>query len=115
MTDPQALHPAERPRRRLVLAGTTLAWLAGVLWAARATIGGRQDAETAVTSTAYALPGAISAALVAGAAVGLATVASGSPRLTRHPTVRFGLTTAAGVLVGLLGALSIININSEGW
>src|SRR3954452_18846878 len=53
MTDPDA-NP--RPSwRGLLLAGAALAWMAAMLWAARATITGRTDAEMEVTSTAYAL------------------------------------------------------------
>ena len=64
--------PKERPGYVLALVG--LIWMAAMLWSARATITGRTDAEMEVTSTAYALPGAISAALVTGAAIALLTL-----------------------------------------
>jgi iron complex transport system permease protein len=106
----------EKPASRgLLLALVASAWLAGTLWAARTTITGRADAETEVTSTAYALPGAVSAALVAGAAVGLAVLTLVDGRRPLGGTLRFAVSTGAGLLVGLLGALSIITINTEGW
>lgn len=90
----------------LAIAG--LLWMAGLLWSARATITGRSDAMMEVTSTAYALPGAISATIVAGAAVALAVVEA----VGRW---RFAVAVGTGLLVGLLGALTIITINTEGW
>ena len=107
---------AEQPSSTgLLLAVATLIWTGAMLWSARATITGRADAEMEVTSTAYALPGAISAGLVAGAAVGLAVLALVTRRRTPGATLRFAVATGAGLLVGLLGALSIITINREGW
>jgi iron complex transport system permease protein len=99
----------------LVLALAGLLWMAGLLWSARATITGRADAEMEVTSTAYALPGAISASLVAGAAVALAVVAAVSRRRVPGATTRFAVATGTGLALGLLGALVIITINTEGW
>jgi hypothetical protein len=101
------------PSVALAVAG--LLWMAGLLWSARATITGRANAEMEVTSTAYALPGAISASLVAGAAVGLAAVGAIDRRRALNATARFAVATGAGLLLGLLGALSIITINTEGW
>jgi hypothetical protein len=89
--------------------------MAALLWSARATITGRADAEMEVTSTAYALPGAISASLVGGAAVALAVLAAIGRRRTPGPTARFAITTGTGLALGLLGALPIITINAEGW
>jgi iron complex transport system permease protein len=97
--------------RGLVLAVTAVLWGAGMLWAARETIlvGGLAEAE--VTSTAYALPGAISAALVAGLAVALAVLA------TRPwgPTARLGLGAGTGLAIGLLAAGSVLLTYPEGW
>ena len=106
----------EAPSRGLLLAAVGLVWMAGMLWSARATITGRASAEMEVTSTAYAMPGAISASLVTGAAVALAVLAF-LTRGGRTPgvTVRFIIATGTGLAVGLLGALSIITINTEGW
>ena len=108
--------PERAPSRGVLLATVGVAWMAAMLWTARATITGRADAEMEVTSTAYAMPGAVSASLVAGAALGL-TVLAFLTRGGRTPgvTVRFILATGTGLAVGLLGALSIITINTEGW
>lgn len=106
----------ERPSSNgLLLALAALAWLAAMLWSARATITGRVDAEMEVTSTAYALPGAVSASLATGAAVGLAVLALLARRRRVGTTTRFGVATGAGLVVGLLGALVIITINTDGW
>ncbi|MEU4243187.1 hypothetical protein [Actinoplanes sp. NPDC026619] len=104
---------AERPSSNgLLLALAALIWLAAMLWSARASITGRADAEMEVTSTAYALPGAVSAALVAGAAVALAVI-SRWPSL--GSTMRFVVATGTGLLLGLAGAATIVTINTEGW
>ena len=104
------------PSRGVLLAAVGVVWMAAMLWSARATITGRANAEMEVTSTAYAMPGAIAASLVAGAAVAL-TVLAFLTRGDRTPgvTVRFIIATGSGLAVGLLGALSIITINTEGW
>lgn len=108
--------PVERPSfRGIALAVVGLAWMAGMLWSGRATITGRADAETAVTSTAYALPGAISASLVAGAAVALAVITAAGRRGELGATARFAITTGTGLLLGLLGALTFVTINTAGW
>jgi iron complex transport system permease protein len=99
----------------IALAVAGLLWMAGLLWSARATITGRANAEMEVTSTAYALPGAISASLVAGAAVALAVVAAAGRRRTLGATTRFAVATGVGLILGLLGALTIITINTGGW
>ena len=108
--------PARAASRSLVLALTGVLWAAAMLWSARATITSRADAEMEVTSTAYAMPGAVSASLVAGAAIALAVLAF-LTRGGREPgvTVRFLIAIGTGLVVGLLGALAIITINTEGW
>ena len=111
--------PAVTPERAWI-AGIALAlagslWMAGLLWSARATITGRADAEMEVTSTAYALPGAISASLAAGAAVALAVVAAVGRGRMLGATTRFAVATGTGLVLGLLGALTVITINTEGW
>lgn len=107
---------AERSRSAgIVLAAVAVAYLAALLWSARATITGRADAESEVTSAAYALPGTISAALVAGAAVALLVLALLARRRDPGATTRFAVATGAGLGLGLLSALSIITINTEGW
>ncbi|WP_189078910.1 hypothetical protein [Mangrovihabitans endophyticus] len=99
----------------IVLAAAGLLWMAGLLYSARATITGRADAEMEVTSTAYALPGAISATLVGGAAVALAVLALAGRSRAFSPTVRFAVTTGTGLVLGALAALSFITINTDGW
>jgi hypothetical protein len=103
------------PFSTLALALVGLLWMAGLLWSARATITGRDDAAMEVTSAAYALPGAISASLVAGAAVALAVVAAVTRRRNPGATTRFAIATGTGLALGLLGALVIVTINTEGW
>lgn len=113
MTDPDT---SERSSSRgLLLAGAALVWMAAMLWSARATITGGVDAETTVTNTAYALPGAVSASLVAGAAVGLAVVTMITRRRTLGATTRFVTAIGAGLIIGLLGAIVIFTINTDGW
>ena len=106
----------ERPSSAgIVLALAGLIWMAGLLWSARATITGRDDAAMEVTSTAYALPGAISASLVGGASVALAVLAAIGRGRTPGSTLRFAIATGTGLVLGLLGALTIITINRDGW
>jgi hypothetical protein len=107
---------AERPASNgLPLALAALLWMAAMLWSARATITGRAEAEMEVTSTAYALPGAVSAGLVTGAAAGLAALALLGRRRALGTTARFAVATGTGLVIGLLGALVIVTINTEGW
>jgi hypothetical protein len=104
---------AERPSSNgLLLALAALIWMAAMLWSARASITGRADAEMEVTSTAYALPGAVSAALVAGTAAALAVI---SRWRSLGSTMRFVVATGVGLVLGLAGATTIITINTEGW
>jgi iron complex transport system permease protein len=111
-----AQESAGKPSSRgFLLALAALAWLAAMLWAARDTITGRANAEMEVTSTAYALPGAVSAALVAGATVGLAVLTLITARRPLPATLRFAVATGGGLAVGLLGAVPIVTINTEGW
>lgn len=106
----------EKPASRaFLLAPVTLIWLAAMLFSARVTITGRASAELEVTSTAYALPGAISASLVTGAAMALAVLGLLGRRRALGTTVRFLVAIGTGLVVGLLGAVSIITINTEGW
>ncbi|MEU5552868.1 hypothetical protein ABZ738_24140 [Micromonospora sp. NPDC047793] len=101
--------PAGRPLRAPgapVLALLAMGWLAAMLWSTREAISSATAGVTAVSLSAFALPGVISAALVAGAAVGLA---AGEP-VTRHrdrATLRFAVAVGAGLLVGLAAALVI--------
>jgi iron complex transport system permease protein len=99
----------------LLLALVALLWMAAMLWSARVTITARTDAEMEVTSTAYALPGAVSAGLIAGAAAGLAALALLGRRRPLGTTARFAVATGTGLVIGLLGALVLVTINTEGW
>ncbi|MEV2240094.1 hypothetical protein [Micromonospora sp. NPDC049891] len=95
--------PAPAPTALALLA---TGWLAAMLWSTREAISSATAGVTAVSLSAFALPGVISAALVAGAAVGLAV---GEPvaRRTERVTLRFAVAVGAGLLVGLLAALAI--------
>jgi iron complex transport system permease protein len=100
----------------VVLAAVAVMWMAGLLWSARVSIIRGGDPAMEVTATAYALPGAISASLVAGAAVALAVLAAaGRGGRIIGATLRFAITTGAGLVLGLLGGASIITINTDGW
>lgn len=116
MTDRQsAPETVEESRLTVVLiAVAALGWATAMLWSARATITGRADAAMEVTSTAYALPGAVSACLAAGAAVALLALTLISGRRQFGSTVRFAVATGAGLLVGLAAAVSMITINTAG-
>ncbi|WP_433828588.1 hypothetical protein ACQP2E_04375 [Actinoplanes sp. CA-015351] len=98
----------------VLLAAAALAWTAAMLWSARVTITGRANAEMEVTSTAYALPGAVSADLVAGASVALLVLTLLGSRRALGATVRFAVATGAGLLVGVLSAVTMITINTAG-
>ena len=116
----QEVAPAPQPSAAasssgLVLAGVTLVWMAAMLWSARATITGRVDVEMEVTSTAYALPGAISASLVTGSTVALAALSLLGRRHETGASTRFAIATGSGLIIGVLGALTIVTINTEGW
>src|SRR4051794_38990921 len=76
------------------LAVASVLWAVAMLWSARASIVGRAAAEMEVTSAAYALPGAISATLVAGAGLALAALALTGHRRALGGTARVGV--AAG-------------------
>ncbi|WP_341721144.1 hypothetical protein QQG74_05200 [Micromonospora sp. FIMYZ51] len=97
--------PAAAPGA-LVLALLAAGWLAAMLWSTREAINSTTAGVTAVSLSAFALPGVISAALVAGAAVGLAAGELVTRRRT-GVTLRFGAAVAAGLLVGLAAALAI--------
>ncbi|GAA1602787.1 hypothetical protein [Actinoplanes couchii] len=116
MTDrPTAPETVEESRLTVALiAVAALGWAVAMLWSARATITGRADAAMEVTSTAYALPGAVSADLAAGAAVALLTLTLIGSRRPLGATARFAVATGAGLLVGLLSAVVMVTINTAG-
>ncbi|GIJ26989.1 hypothetical protein Vqi01_21510 [Micromonospora qiuiae] len=95
--------PARAPGALALLA---VGWLAAMLWSTREAINSATAGVTAVSLSAFALPGVISAALVAGAAVGL-TAGELMARRRDGVTLRFVAAVAAGLLVGLAAALAI--------
>lgn len=106
----------ERPASSgLLLAFFGLAWMAGLLWSARHSIIAGDDVEMQVTSTAYALPGAISASLIGGASAALAVLNLLSRKRSLGTTARFAISIGTGLVLGLLGALVIVTINTAGW
>jgi hypothetical protein len=108
--------PVERPESTgIVLAAVGLLWMAGLVWSARATITGRNDAAMEVTNTAYALPGLISASLVGGAALALAVLATVGRGRPLGATLRFAIATGTGLVLGLPAAAALVTINTEGW
>ncbi|MFC5941200.1 hypothetical protein [Micromonospora harpali] len=92
-----------------VLALLAVGWLAAMLWSTRAAITSAQAGVTAISLSAFALPGVISAALVAGAAVALAVTNLLARRGVDRATLRFVVATGAGLLVGLAAAV-VINL-----
>ncbi|MFD2764203.1 hypothetical protein [Micromonospora eburnea] len=85
----------------VVLALLAVGWLAAMLWSTRAAINSAAAGVTAISLSAYALPGVITAALVAGAAVALAAT---NP--LGRPTLRFLAAVGTGLLVGLAAAVA---------
>ena len=85
----------------VVLALVAVGWLAAMLWSTRAAITSAAAGVTAISLSAYALPGVITAALVAGAAVAL--VATNPLGRT---TLRFLAAVGTGLLVGLAAAVA---------
>ncbi|WP_433531614.1 hypothetical protein ACQPYA_05835 [Micromonospora sp. CA-263727] len=97
--------PARAPGA-LPLALLAVGWLAAMLWSTREAINSATAGVTAVSLSAFALPGVISAALVTGAAVGLAA-GEAVTRRRDGVTLRFAVAVGAGLLVGLGAALAI--------
>ncbi|WP_431912689.1 hypothetical protein [Micromonospora carbonacea] len=93
----------------VVLAVLAVGWLAAMLWSTRAAITSAQAGVTAISLSAFALPGVISAALVAGAAAALAAANLLARRGVDRATLRFVVATGAGLLVGLAAAV-VINL-----
>ncbi|MGR6317404.1 hypothetical protein Q2K19_05935 [Micromonospora soli] len=98
---PAADRPAYAPGA-IVLAVVTVGWLAAMLWSTRAAITSAAAGVTAISLSAYALPGVITAALVAGAAVALAVT---NP--LGRATLRFLAAVGTGLLVGLAAAVAV--------
>ncbi|WP_347404338.1 hypothetical protein [Micromonospora sp. WMMD961] len=105
-----AASPSSRPLPApgaAVLALLALGWLTAMLWSTREAITSAAAGVTAISLSAFALPGVISAALVAGAAVALAAGNLLSRRYGDWATLRFTGAIGGGLLVGLGSALAI--------
>ncbi|MFG2102435.1 hypothetical protein ACGFJ5_17740 [Micromonospora echinaurantiaca] len=98
--------PAPVPGAAL-LALLALGWLAAMLWSTREAINSAAAGVTAISLSAFALPGVISAALVAGAAFALSGVDLLGHRVGERATLRFLAATGAGLLIGLATAFAI--------
>lgn len=90
-----------------LLALLALGWLAAMLWSTREAINSAAAGVTAISLSAFALPGVISAALVAGAAFALSGVDLLGHRVGERATSRFLAATGAGLLIGLAAAFAI--------
>ncbi|WP_330439851.1 hypothetical protein OHB44_05990 [Micromonospora sp. NBC_00821] len=112
-SDEPAVDPASAGSRPLpapgaaVLALLALGWLAAMLWSTREAITSAAAGVTAISLSAFALPGVISAALVAGAAVALAAGNLLARRYGDWATLRFAGAIGGGMLVGLAAAVAI--------
>ncbi|MEV4545822.1 hypothetical protein [Micromonospora echinaurantiaca] len=104
--DEPAAGPAPVPGTAL-LALLALGWLAAMLWSTREAINSAAAGVTAISLSAFALPGVISAALVAGAAFALSGVDLLGHRVGERATLRFLAATGAGLLIGLAAAFAI--------
>ncbi|SCL28305.1 hypothetical protein GA0070616_3667 [Micromonospora nigra] len=82
-------------------------WLAAMLWSTREAIQSAAAGVTAVSLSAFALPGVISAALVAGAALALAGAEPLTRRYGDRATLRFVGAIGVGMVVGLVTAIAI--------
>lgn len=105
--------PAPAPGA-VVLALLAVGWLAAMLWSARAGISFSGVESVAITSTAYALPGVISASLLCGAAVSLTLTNLLGRRGVGGATPRFATALAGGLLTGVLAAVAVSVSYGEG-
>ncbi|MEV0877472.1 hypothetical protein AB0I85_06540 [Micromonospora echinofusca] len=115
-TDPSGAGPSADPRGGTaaafapgapVLALLALGWLAAMLWSTREVISSAAAGLTAISLSAFALPGVISAALVAGAGFALFGVDLLARRGSDRVTLRFLAAIGTGLLVGLAAAFAI--------
>ncbi|WP_435829889.1 hypothetical protein [Micromonospora costi] len=105
-------HPSDAPAGTsvpgvAVLALLSLAWLAAMLWSTREAIHSAEVGITAISLSAFALPGVISAALVAGTAFALFGVDLLGSRVRDRATLRFLAATGTGLLIGLAAAVAV--------
>ncbi|WBB64841.1 hypothetical protein [Micromonospora sp. WMMD812] len=93
----------------VLLALLSLGWLAAMLWSTREAIHSAAVGVTAISLSAFALPGVISAALVAGAAFALFGVDLLAHRVGERATLRFVAAIGTGALIGLAAAV-VVNL-----
>ncbi|MFD1321628.1 hypothetical protein [Micromonospora sonneratiae] len=91
----------------VVFALLAVAWLAAMLWAAQRSIVLSVGEAIAITNTAFALPGVISASLIAGASVSLTMTGLLTRWGMTSATPRFAGAVGGGLLTGLLAALAV--------
>lgn len=100
--------------RTSVLVTLALAWLTAILWFARGFTNASITADgsqQAAVSAAIALPTVVAASLLAGSAVGLATVSVLTARaaaLVRRTLSRLAVAAVTGLIVGGLAGASIV-------
>ncbi|GAB2961639.1 hypothetical protein GCM10027280_58090 [Micromonospora polyrhachis] len=112
VADDDASSPTEDPEvvgapAASILAVLAVAWLAAMLWSAQRTISSSSVDAMTITSTAYALPGVISASLIGGAAVGLTLTNLLAHWGVTRATPRFAGAVGGGLVTGLLAALAV--------
>lgn len=89
------------------LAVLALGWLAAMLWIGQAEITSSDINSIVIAMAALALPGLISASMVGGAGAAVVVANLLTRRGVRRSTPRFAAAVGAGLLVGLLAALTV--------
>jgi hypothetical protein len=84
-----------------------LGWLAAMLWIGQAEITSSDINSIVIAMAALALPGLISASMVGGAAAAVVVANLLTRRGVHRSTPRFAASVGAGLLVGLLAALTV--------
>ncbi|WP_027659324.1 hypothetical protein [Salinispora fenicalii] len=90
-----------------VLGLLALGWLAAMLWSTHSVIDSAAAGVTAISLSAFALPGVISAALIAGTAFALFGADLLAQQGRDRSTLRFVAAIASGLLIGLAAAFAI--------
>ncbi|WP_329107599.1 hypothetical protein OG792_04490 [Micromonospora sp. NBC_01699] len=98
--------PAYAPAA-LGLGVLALGWLAAMLWIGQAEITSSDINSIVIAMAALALPGLISASMVGGAAAAVVVANLLTRRGVHRSTPRFAASVGAGLLVGLLAALTV--------
>ncbi|WP_326560841.1 hypothetical protein [Micromonospora sp. NBC_01796] len=84
-----------------------IGWLAAMLWIGQAEITSSDINSIVIAMAALALPGLISASMVGGAAAAVVAANLLTRRGVHRSTPRFAAAVGAGLLVGLLAALTV--------